>query len=134
MTGIPIPMRGPIAQAFAAITSRVFRPKCPDCGGKLVTHVSVYPYVEVEVEVFGDGQARVQTTARMVETRKQIVADLEHSIAGDRLNEYDEIWCENALRLPEDPKRCDFYRRAFDLEDELGKRQREAWERLGEEG
>lgn len=105
-----------LAQLMADLVPVEGDPKCPKCGGQLITHISCYPMAIVSAQVSraGSGWAIARSTRRVVETKAQM---LDASDAGDRLEGRDEVHCINSSYGRD--QGCDYWIHAADLEAEL---------------
>lgn len=99
-----------LGSLLAGLTPRQVKPRCPLCGGKLIVSVLLVADVEVDALVWAEPHltARAQRTGRLRQTKRELVEQAE-SEAG-RIDERDEIHCENHRLVPaDDQASCTFW-------------------------
>lgn len=82
--------------------------KCPKCGERLVTTITLYTQTHVYSERWSDGKVRVRYEGDVPEPKRALVSQAKHNYGGDEVEEHDELQCKN----PE----CDYWVKPINIE------------------
>jgi hypothetical protein len=105
-----VPIGAALGQLMASMLPQEIKPRCPQCGGRLLLTVPVYVEVPVAATVVAfSPMARVQATTQVRNQLAEIRAQALENWDGD---ERDELYCE---RRPA----CDYWTTVGQLESDL---------------
>jgi hypothetical protein len=82
--------------------------KCPECGARLVVHVTLYSWVPVRGTALED-HGTIHYGDKLTETKAALEEQLADHYAGGRIDEREEIHCES----------CDWWCTPAELEMKL---------------
>lgn len=103
-----------LGELIAGYQPRIEAAKCPKCGGRLTASVTVYCTVPVAVQKWRlpYPQARARYGKPVLDSMRDIEAQVADNYGGGEVDERDDLYCENY----DVDGGCDFVTNPVDLE------------------